>query len=285
MPTTPVDSQRHAAIHAELVTRVNAGTIEVPVLPQTASQVLAVCNDSSCDAHKLADLIQRDPSLAGHVLSVANSTAYAPRETIVSLSQAISRLGFRVICDIALAVALKGKVFAVRGQEARVKNLWAHSATAGAWAKEIARARRKNVEGAFLCGLLHDVGKPALLQASLELFAAHKLEPDAGKLDEWTHEFHAPIGALMLERWNFPEWMSAAVRFHHDADQAGEHAEHARTAQMADLLAHASSHPDPQTDATLALHPALSDLDIYADEFEALLAKREKVLELARAFH
>ena len=285
MPTSPVESQRFAAVHAALVERVTAGTIEVPLLPQTASQVLAVCNDASCDAHKLANLIQRDPALAGHVLSVANSAAYAPRETIVSLSQAISRLGFRVVCDIALAVALKGKVFNVQGQEGRVRVLWQHCASAGAWAKEIARTRRKNVEGAFLCGLLHDVGQPALLQTSLELFAAHKLEPDANMLDQWAHELHAPVGALMLQRWNFPEWMAAAVRFHHDADKAGEHAEHARTAQMADLLAHASSHPDPQTDATLGQHPALSDLDIYADEFEALLAKRGKVLELARAFH
>ena len=107
---------------------------------------------------------------------------------------------------------------------------------------------------------------------------------DEEVLDAWTQEFHAQVGALMLERWNFPQWMGAAVRFHHDPYSAGEHVEHALTAQMADLLAHASTHPDPMADAALAQHPALADLDIYTDEFQALLERREKVLELAKAF-
>jgi len=284
MAHTTLDSTSYDAVRAELRERVAQGSIEVPLLPQTASQVLEVCKDSSCDAQRLADMIQRDPALAGHVLAVANSASYAPRETIVSLPQAISRLGFRVICDIALAVALKGKVFAVKGQEQRVQSLWAHSAGTAAWAKEIARARRKNVEGAFLCGLLHDVGKPAVMQASLELFAQHGLDADDAALDAWALEFHTEVGALMLARWSFPEWMACAVRFHHDPAAAGEHVEQARTTQLADLLAHASVYPDPRADAVLAQHPALSDLGLYADEFQALLAKRGKVLELARAF-
>ncbi|MFO1008955.1 MAG: HDOD domain-containing protein [Planctomycetota bacterium] len=284
MPLLHSDLAAFDALRTELLERVASGRIEVPLLPQTASQVLATCNETACDSRHLANLIQRDPALAGHVLSVANSAAYAPREPIVSLAQAISRLGFRVICEIALAVALKGKVFSVQGREARVRTMWSHSACAGAWAKEIARARRKNVEGAFLCGLLHDVGQPAVLQASLELFSKHHRELDEEVLDAWTQEFHAQVGALMLERWNFPQWMGAAVRFHHDPYSAGEHVEHALTAQMADLLAHASTHPDPMADAALAQHPALADLDIYTDEFQALLERREKVLELAKAF-
>lgn len=284
MPLLHTDPSAFDALRNELLDRVATGKIEVPLLPQTASQVLSACNDSTCDSKQLADLIQRDPSLAGHVLSVANSAAYAPRDPIVSLSQAISRLGFRVICEIALAVALKGKVFSVPGREARVRTMWAHCACAGAWAKEIARARRKNVEGAFLCGLLHDVGQPAVMQASLELFGKHKRGVSDDVVDAWTIEFHASVGALMLQRWNFPEWMSAAVRHHHAPENAGQHVEHAQTAQIADLLAHASTQPDPAADAVLAQHPALSDLGIYADEFQALLDRREKVLELAKAF-
>jgi putative nucleotidyltransferase with HDIG domain len=272
-------------LHAELLARVAAGRIEVPILPQTAAEVLAVCKDASCDARKLADLIQRDGPLTGHVLSIANSAAYAPREPIVSLAQAISRLGFDVVCDISMAVALKRKVFTLRGNENRVRVLWTHSALTAAWAKEIARTRRKSVEGAFLCGLLHDVGKAAVFQASLDLFEEHGLRADGIALDSWALDLHAPVGATILERWNFPRWMAAAIRGHHDPALAGEHTEHARTTQMADMLAHASLHPDAETDAALALHPALSELGIYADEFEPLLKRRAQVLELARAFH
>lgn len=284
MSSIPLEAAPLEVLRRSLAERITAGRIDVPMLPQTASQVLSVCNEASCDARKLAELIQHDAGITGHVLSVSNSAAYAPREPIVSLPQAISRLGFRVICEIAVAVAIKGKVFALRGREDRARRLWTHSAQAGAWAKEIARARRKNVEGAFLCGLLHDVGKPAVLQCTLELASASRSTPTEVDCDALMHEFHAALGAQILERWKFPVWMIAAVRHHHDPDQAGEHVEWSRTTQLADLLAHSSTHPDPLADAALRQHPVLADLDLYVDEVDALFARREQVLQVASAF-
>lgn len=284
MSTVPTHAAGLEFLRDGLAERLARGLVEVPMLPQTASRVLTLCNEATCDARKLAELIQHDAGLAGHVLSVANSAAYAPREPIVSLSQAISRLGFRIICEIAVAVAVKGKVFAVRGREELARQLWTHSAMAGAWAKEIARARRRNVEGAFLCGLLHDIGKPATLQTILEMCAARSLAVEATDADQVMHEFHERVGAHVLESWTFPAWMSAAVLHHHDPDRAGEHVEWARTTQLADLLAHASTRADALTDDVLRRHPVFADLDLYVDEMDALFARRELVVEVARAF-
>lgn len=284
MSTAPIHAASVELLRQAFAERLERGQIEVPMLPQTASRVLSVCNETSCDARKLADLIQHDAGLAGHVLSVANSAAYAPREPIVSLSQAISRLGFRVICEIAVAVAVKGKVFAVRGHEERARQLWSHSAMAGAWAKEIARARRRNVEGAFLCGLLHDIGKPAVMQTVLEICTQRALAAEPVACESVMHEFHAQVGTQVLESWKFPAWMGAAVLHHHDPDRAGEHVEWARTTQLADLLAHASTHPDALADEVLRRHPVFADLDLYVDETDALFARREQVVEVARAF-
>lgn len=282
--TTSTSSIGAGELRVEIEKRIKSGALQLPILPQTAVDVLAVCGDSSCDAQRLAELIQRDQALAGRALSVANSTAYAPLEPIVSLQQAVSRLGFRAMCDIAVAVALKGKVFKLEGQEARIRQLWAHSALAGAWAKEIARARRRNVEGAFLCGLLHDVGKPVVLQAAIEVLHAARARMDEGLLDELGHEFHARVGAELLLKWKLPEWMVVAGLHHHDPDNAGEHVDLARTTSLADLLAHASTRPDPAADDVLKKHPLLADLSLYGDEFQALLARRDKVKSVARSF-
>ena len=148
---------------------VAAGRLELPFLPTTATQVLGACNEGSCDARELSELIQTDQSLAGHVLRIANSAAYAPLEPIVSLQQATSRLGMQTMCEIALAVSMKGRVFKVPGYQTKVRAMWVHSAMAGCYAKEIARKIRHNVEGAFLCGLLHDVGKPVVMQGFLDI--------------------------------------------------------------------------------------------------------------------
>jgi HD-like signal output (HDOD) protein len=269
---------------AQLVQRIGERRLELPLLPQTAADVLTVCNDSSCDAARLSALIQRDQALAAHTLHVANSAAYAPREPIVSLQQAVSRLGFKTMCDIAVAVAMRSKVFVLRGQEERLRAMWVHSAMSGAWAKEIARARRRNVEGAFLSGLLHDIGSPVVLQAALELWRGRHVPPDEGLLDALILEFHAEVGGIVLATWKLPDWMCAAVRWHHEPELSGEHAEYARTAMLADLLAHASEAPDAITDDVLRTHPVLADLDLYDEETEALFARREIVLKTAEAY-
>ena len=47
-----------------------SGEIELPFLPETASQALAMCNDPDCDTRALADLLQRDQSLAAPSVTV-----------------------------------------------------------------------------------------------------------------------------------------------------------------------------------------------------------------------
>lgn len=269
-------------LRRELQRRIAEQRLELPMLPQTATDVLSLCNDTSCDTARLAVLIQRDQALAAHTLHISNSAVYAPREPIVSLQQAIGRLGFKTMCDIAVAVAMRSKVFVLKGHDERLRAMWLHSAMSGTWAKEVARACRRNVEGAFLCGLLHDIGQPVVLQALLEVADGAELAP--GLIDTLSREFHCEVGALVLERWKLPAWMVASVRCHHDPETAGEHVEFARTTMLADLLAHASVHPDAEADAVLKTHPVLADMGLYEDETEELFARREFVLRAADAF-
>ncbi len=258
--------------------------LELPFLPDTASQVLSLCNDERCDAQKLSELIQRDQSLAGHVLRVANSAAYAPTEPIVSLHQAVSRLGIDVICDISVAVSLRGRVFEVPGPQTRIRKMWMHSAAAGVYAKEVARLLRQNVEGAFLCGLLHDVGKPIVLQELVDLSRQRTSKPvPVGISEAAMDEFHGRVGALMLERWKLAPWMAEAVKYHHETGAAPQFAEEARITRLADLLAHWAlaecTQEELQAEAQL-----LSDLNLYSEDLSKLFEMRERVLGIAEAF-
>ena len=84
---------------------------------------MAATQDDSCDARRLSRMIHRDAALAGHVLKLANSPLYAPTVPIVSLQQAVSRLGMKKIREMALVAACQAKVFRVPGQDARVRQL------------------------------------------------------------------------------------------------------------------------------------------------------------------
>lgn len=290
MVPAPLDSAasapagRSASLRALLVEKLTRDELELPLLPDTASQVLQVCGEQSADARKLAELIQRDPALAAHVLRIANSAAYCPSEPIVSLQQAVARLGFAAMCGIAIAIAMQGKVFAVPGQEVRVKALWRHSTLAGGWAKELARLRRTNVEAAFQCGLLHDVGKPVVLQAALSIAKARGIVPNRDELEGLLTTLHSQVGQKLLHAWALPDWMVSAVAHHHHPEHAEEHANEARLAHVADELAHWTLAPDESRTKALLENHSASDLGVYADDLVALMKKRDAVLELAKAY-
>jgi HD-like signal output (HDOD) protein len=111
---------------------------------------MALASDPNADAAKLSALIHQDQALAAHVLKIANSPAYMPRSPVVSLQHAVAMLGITLLSEIAFTASLKVGAFQVAGYEDEVKQLWWHSLATGAFAKEVARAKRMNIESAYL---------------------------------------------------------------------------------------------------------------------------------------
>lgn len=255
-------------VTAAVALRAQDGLLELPVLPAVASEVLGLVDREDADARTLADLVQRDPSLAAHVLRVANSPLYAPNEPIVSLTQAIGRLGLRTLREIAVSVAVRGAVFKVEGHEARVEELWSHAQATAAVAREIARARRANVEAAFLSGLLHDIGAPIVLQGLVDEcerggFAACEVDVDGA-----IETLHAYVGADLVRRWGLPCWVAQSVLHHHVPAGAEEALDVVRTVALADELAHWLQEAEGA-----GIPPGLEHaeaLELYAEDIEEL---------------
>jgi HD-like signal output (HDOD) protein len=280
MKTTTVEFA--AEMRSRLIQRIEADDLDLPVLPDSTSQVLALSQDPDAEPRQLSELIQRDPALAGHVLRIANSAAYAAREPIVSLQQAVSRLGMSTLADIAIAATMNSKVFALKGHDAEMRDMRTHSALAAVWTREVARLRRRNVEAAFLTGLLHDVGKPILLQAIFQIPNASEI--DGETVREWIHELHASVGSRLLVRWQLPHWVSAAVRGHHDPDEAGDQCDLASTVLLGDLLSHWTAQSDAEHEERVRQHTVLARLGLYPDDIDELFGRRSVVDAISKAF-
>ena len=108
------------------VLQIDAGEMELPLLPHAASQVMALASDPSADAAKLSSLIHQDQALAAHVLRIANSPAYMPRSPVVSLQLAVDMLGITLLSESDFTASLKSGAFNVPGHEDDVKRLWLH---------------------------------------------------------------------------------------------------------------------------------------------------------------
>jgi len=259
-----------------------AGKLDLPVLPDTAARVLALCRDERSDLRELAQLVQRDQTLAAHVLRVSNSVAYAPKQPIVSLQQALGRLGLSTVSDIAIAVAMKQRVFQVPGHEARMRELWRHSALAAGYALEVARLVGRNPETAFLAGLLHDVGMPIVLATALEACKRKKVLPATrGELEQAMLAFHCRYGAELARRWSLGSWVEAAIADHHDPARARVLREEVTVVAVADLLAEWAAEPE-EGDAPGP--ERFVGLPLEEDQRQSLVESRARVLDLASAF-
>jgi putative nucleotidyltransferase with HDIG domain len=271
-------------IRRRLQEQVAQGSLELPVLPEVAGQVMAATSSENCDARALTELLRRDQALAAHLLRLANSPLYLPRTPIVSLQQAVSRLGLMTIRQIALVISCQSRAFAVKGHEPLVRALFRHSLAAAVFAQEVARIRRLNVEDAFLCGLLHDVGKPVLLQAIVDLEQQLRGRLSPLQLATLLNELHQQAGESLVRAWKLSPRMAETILFHHRPTEAPEpSAQAAALLSLADDLAHLLVGPRKTEDAVIKKHPMLARLNIYPDELDGLLARRPEILRMVEA--
>lgn len=267
-------------------TLIARGSVELPAMPGTAAQVLDLSQQEEADARRISEVIHSDQAIASNVLRVANSAAYVGQVPCTSLQQAVSRLGLQMITEIAMAVSLRGRLFRNEACKELLAQQWRHSLLAAFFTKEIARMRRCNVEIAFLCGLLHDVGKAVLLNSVDRVLAEHELGVPEQDLLAAVHDQHVAAGALLVERWQLPEQVAQAITCHHEPERAENFADMARMVNLADRLSHFVSpprHGDVVAEDDLRGSDVIVELNLYSDDFDALLGMKQRALEVVES--
>ncbi|WP_447603383.1 HDOD domain-containing protein [Nitrospira sp. Nam80] len=265
--------------------RIETGAIEVPLLPKVASEVLTMVYDPNAEASKLAGLIHQDQALAAHVIRVANSPAYMPRNPVVSLQHAVAMLGMNLLSEIAFTTSLKNAALKVEGFEQEIKGLWRHSLASGAYAKEIARMRRFNVESAYLCGLLHAIGKPVVVQTAAALSKEYRISIEPGWVDRLLAGYHTRIGSLIAKNWALPQQVAESIVFYEHYDQATGARQECMTTCLADRLATHLLQPESMDDTVVRDHPVYAELNLYPDDVDALLQMKDKIAAVVEAMN
>ncbi len=269
------------ALESALEDQLTNDHIDVPMLPEVAGKVVRLTQDPESDAAQLSQLIQSDQTLAGHVMRVANSALYSPNSSLVSLQQASARLGMKLISEIALAASINSTLFNTPGFEQHVQYQIRYSLFAGLWSKEIARTCRRNVEAAFLTGLLHDIGRPVAVQAVLKTASDLGVQIDKAGVLALEDKYQRAIGVSVVEQWEMPSIVADVVRYFDDHSQAG-------AAQNQTMIAIAGAafanhfmcekgEKGCITREELIEQAVLADLNLYQDEVLDLLDLKDKV--------
>jgi len=260
-----------------MVKQVKDKRIEVPLLPEVANRAITLSQDPESDSVKLSQLIQSDPSLAAHIMSIANSATYSPNSSLVSLQQAITRLGMNLICDIAVAASISNRMFHTPGYEQHIKGIWRHALASALWAKEIARACRLNVEATFLCGLLHSIGRPVAIQDLIVIAKQSALDVTPDEMQALENGLEKVVGAHVLKKWGMPTIICESHQYSQDYRNAPHAMEQASIVHAAARFAQHMLTPEQLPLEELVNSEVFEDLNLYQDEVQLLLDKSDSV--------
>ncbi|NUQ65991.1 MAG: HDOD domain-containing protein [Pirellulales bacterium] len=235
-----------------LVERLFKRISEISSLPAVAVRIIEIANDSKTGAEDLLEAVQFDTAMAARIMRTVNSSYYSMQNKVADLKLAITLLGFKEIRNLAVTayIAQLFKGSAGHGKYTRA-GLWNHMIGVASVAKLIAETCRKAPpREAYLAGLLHDLGLILMDQYLHKPFCevVDTLTEDASvcQIEQEVLGFHhAELGAFVTSRWNLPEQLSTAIRWHHQPEEyEGEHREMVYVVSLANFfcnLKHLSS--------------------------------------------
>jgi len=265
--------------------------LELPSIPIVLARILEVMDDSNSSARQLEEVILHDPSLSARILRLANSAFYSFENEVKTVSRAIPLLGFNLVRSLAIGVVIfESFLHGNRGEAGLINRLWVHSVGVGALAREIwiPLNGRKEGEFAFLCGLLHDMGKVILFKKDAsqyaKIFAVPKDQPGESLLQLETEAYgrdHAALGGALARLWSLPADLGVVVEKHHDP-LAGDIVPLSVAVSLADnlvrraALGYDGERPENSQTAELEAYLGLGESDMARLQ-DALDARRNEI--------
>lgn len=224
------------------------GVGELPIAESSSSRLASLLLCPNPNRTEIIQCIEQDIGLTAKLLHVAGSGFFAKRQSVTSVSGVLTTLGIEVVREFAATA---------RARTEHEQQAWIleHSLATGRLMTRLSQHQH-----AFLCGILHGVGKLAMLHrfgddyakilrraATTPSCSLYQLELDLFDIG------HDEVAAKLVELWGLPPAISVALRRH-------------------------STPVRDDDELTLALHAACAlshgtvklDEDVIAGKFEAL---------------
>ncbi|MBN2341746.1 MAG: HDOD domain-containing protein [Deltaproteobacteria bacterium] len=188
--------------------------------PVVAQMVLKILSSENYKMATVSAVINRDPALAAKIMRLANSAFFSRGKEVDSIDKAMVRLGRANVVESVCAVATMDMFPDVDGVGKDIRD---HCAATAAICQEIVTdllPSHKN--GAFLCGLMHDVGKLMLIASGESVYNTateqQRIASDAMvPVERAAFGYdHALLAAQILSLWKFPDPIPLVVALHHE---------------------------------------------------------------------
>jgi putative nucleotidyltransferase with HDIG domain len=199
---------------------------ELPTLPHVAVRVLEVTGNEDSSVADVVRIIENDQSLTTRILQLVTRADRGVHGDVSTLDRAVSLLGFAAVRSAVLAVSVFHTLSENKTESGRHFNrqeFWKHSIAVASCAELLAEmepALGLIPSEAFVCGLLHDIGKVALDTILPKSFnrvveGADLLRGNLADLERSIIGLdHMVVGKRVAERWQLPETIQQVIWLH-----------------------------------------------------------------------
>lgn len=220
---------------------------DLPSLPSVVFEAIHLLDQPDITIERFISSIQLDQAIVSRILMLVNSTFYGFQGKIGNLSQALILLGFNTVKNAILSISILD-TFSGIGKDKNFdpRFLWLHAIGTGVIAQVISRQLKyPQAENFFIAGLLHDIGKLAIIKLFPEdsfQISKEVKEQDIPVIEGERSVLgvdHTQIGNQLARNWRLPEEIQEAIGFHHCPWNARENRAMSAMVYLSDCLCRA----------------------------------------------
>ena len=235
--------------------------VDMPVLPQVYHDIMALDKDEDSEIHDWVAAVETDPLTQAQVIRRSRSPLYGFKGEINDVSKAVILLGKNTVKEIVASSAVKRSFEGVEEQGFSIEDYWLHSVAVAIAARIISfvydeqkwtTQNKKDFEeldlgeetvaalkearlwekfafpidqlDPFVGGMMHDIGKVALVQCYPGIFPLIISEMEAQK---WNVPMfvgegvlagganHNLVGRVLSESWKLGSGLAEMIESHH----------------------------------------------------------------------
>ncbi|MEJ2691349.1 MAG: HDOD domain-containing protein [Deltaproteobacteria bacterium] len=257
--------QRYAEqVLQDLDRRIQSGLVNIPATPELIIKLNNAIRSDSSSLAGISKIITTDQPLVTKLLKVVNSPFFTTGHEVTSLQRAITIMGLSAVKSIAIAHTLS--TFSPANAK-KVKPILRHCLFAAFLAKQLANKIDIDPDEAFVCGILHDIGKTILI----DYLSAADL-PESLYL-EIIAKNHCRAGYFLALEWQLSEIVQETVLHHHTPDQALRYPQHVLLTYFADRIANGTLSEEDLQQMTAELEIDSETIQPLTENIEAIKEK------------
>lgn len=233
--------------------KLTASGVRIPPQPRVLLELQALLTSGDYDLRSVGKVISQDPGIVAMLFKAAKSPVFGRGRKFDKIDQVLMTIGIKQTFNLVQAVALSTAVS--DGTRKAFDVFWTRAHEVAQLAALIAADRVSicNVfpEQAYMAGIFHECGVPVLMMRFADYCGALKLDdarcwPNLAEEDRRFNVDHSTVGYLVARHWNLPDFVCAAIRYHHElpTDELGAALTLICILQLAIQFYHRMNHQD-----------------------------------------